>query len=231
MKMGFFSSLVTSLVGCGLIQSRSETHSAPTGQDEEVSVETTLNNDKKTLEELRKNIPPERRQENDQLKEILSLMGEVKDNPSKIRERFNRTTQRMRNSERNSVQRIRKDFNTQEKKRRDEFFKKLKNDREDFKSSKNDREARKRFYEDQDSARREFNADERDKRSQFNADLKLKSDDFSAMMREKNNEFTQELRAYTQRYNDYQKELKNKKISPIVPTGAVAPLKTGDDNQ
>ncbi|MCB0349587.1 MAG: hypothetical protein KDD38_00290 [Bdellovibrionales bacterium] len=217
-----------------MMESRSAEATASLQQQEEVSIETSLANDRKTIEELRKNIPAEKRQENDQLKEILSLMGEVKDHPSKIRDRFNRVTQRMRQDQRKASSRARSDYNRIEKKNREEFFRKLKEEREDFKSNKASREESKRFYDEQNRIRREYTSDERDRRSQFNADNKAQGDDFNAMMREKNREFTAELRAYTQRYNDYQKELKNKKNAPVsaVPStmapSYATPLKTGD---
>jgi hypothetical protein len=215
------------LVSCAV----KKAHSGP--EASEVPIETTLENDKKTIEELRKNVPAEKRAENDQTKEIMSLMGEVKDSPSRIREKFNRATQKMREAQRRESQRTRDAFNREEKRKRDDFYKKLKEERDDFNDDKRTSDQRKRFYEDQDRIRKEFTADERDKRNQFNADEKMKSDDFSNMLREKNQEFTQEMRAYTQRYNDYQNEqklLREKKNQPpanLAPT----PLKTGDDGQ
>jgi hypothetical protein len=205
------------------------------------SGETSLSDDAKSIEELRKNIPEAKRRDNDQLKEILGLMGEVKEPPQRIRDRFHRTTQRIREGHRRDVKRQRDEFNRIEKSARDDFFKKLKDEREENLSNKKlTREERQRFTEDQDRRRREFTGDERDRRQRFNSDLRQAEDDFSANLRDKTTEFNQELRAYTARYNDWQKQLKEKKagtpstpaaVSPTEYVPPVTPMKTGDDGK
>lgn len=174
----------------------------PTLQPDKLLEETTLTEDKRKIENLRQSIPEDKRRENDDLKEILSYMGEVKEHPQRIREKFNRVSQRVREKHRKEVQRIREAFNKQEKSYRDQFYLNLKKERADFLSRKHDREKVKQFYDEQDAKRREFSADERDRRHQFTSDLKTKEDDFNQDLREKVNEFNQEHRVYSQKYKE-----------------------------
>lgn len=171
----------------------------------EAQLETSLSDDRAAIEELRKNIPAERKAENDALKQILDVTLEVKDPPERVREKFSRQTQRMRQDFQKQIRRERDDFNTAEKRKRDEFFDKLKLERDEFSKRNASREARKDFYNDQDERRRRFMADQKDARDRFNSDMKQRQDDFNVMMREKNNEFNQEMRNYTVRYNEKKK--------------------------
>lgn len=177
---------------------------------DKLTYETSLTEDKNKIEDLRKDIPIEKRNDNDELREILSYMGEVSEPPRKIRDKFYRITQRVRSTHRKEVQRIRANFNKDEKSYRDQFYTKLKNEREDFLRRKVSREERKIFFDEQDARRREYAADERDRRHQFTSDLKSKEDDFNHAMREKINEFNQVHRVYSQKYDEQIKYLKNK---------------------
>ena len=58
--------------------------------------EVSVAGDQQSIEELRKNIPPEVRDRNDTLKMILSLMGEVKVHPQKVRQKFNKFQRKRR---------------------------------------------------------------------------------------------------------------------------------------
>ncbi|MCB0357970.1 MAG: hypothetical protein KDD40_13230, partial [Bdellovibrionales bacterium] len=54
------------------------------------SSEVSLAKDQQSLEELRKNIPQDVKARNDSLKIILNMMGELKEHPQKVRDKFNR---------------------------------------------------------------------------------------------------------------------------------------------
>lgn len=212
------ASLGAGLVSCVSPPSGSKT--TLTRSTEVSSSETSLSEDQKTLEELRASIPAEKRAENDQLKTILNLTGEVKDHPSLIREKFSKQTQKMRDRHRKDSQKARDTYNKIEKKTREAFYDKLKKERDDAKKKKMSRDESKEFFDNQEQRRKDFQGDERDKRNEFNADMKTKDDDFFTMMREKNNEFNEQMRDYTRRYNDWQKA-KNKSSSTFSnPTDA-----------
>jgi hypothetical protein len=202
---------------------------APSLVSEPLAEEASLSEDQKELEELRQNVPEDRRQQNDELREILSFMGELKDPPHRVRERFDRASRRVREKHRKEVQRAREAFNKQEKEYRDTFYKKLKHEREDFLSSKPTREKRQKYFDEQDTQRRDFQADERDRRHQFTSDLKMKDDDFNQRLRDLTTEFNQEYKNYVRRYNEHLTNLKKQKEAQSrPPEGFVEPLKTGD---
>lgn len=191
--------------------------------------ETSLIEDQSQIEALRQNIPVEKRTENNDLKEILSYMGEIKDPPQRIREKFNRILWRVREKHRIEVQRIRENFNKEEKSYRDQFYTSLKKEREEFLKSRVSHPDRKKFFDEQDTKRREFTADERDRRHQFTADLKMKVDDFNQTLREKINEFNQEYRVYSQKYDVQIKSLKEKnERAKHPPAGIDSPLEAGE---
>lgn len=174
------------------------------------SGDISLKDDHKSIEELRKNIAPEKRKENDELKAIMTYFGEVKELPQRIRDRFQRLMQRDRERFKRESERSRDEFNRDEKKRRDDFNAKVKKARDDFDSKKAGRDDKKRFFDDLEQQRRDFSADERTRRDDFNRDLKQKYDDFNAQARDREQEFNEQYRAYTTRFNDVQKELKRK---------------------
>jgi hypothetical protein len=175
--------------------------------------EVSIREDMTTIEDLRKNIPEQKRQENDALKNVLSLLGEVKAPPAQHRDKFNRVMRDMREKRRREAQKTRENFNKKERKDREAFLKDLKESREKFNKSKTDKDERKDFYNDQDMRRREFFANERDARKEFESEIRQQDSDFNAFYREKNDEFNKELRIYTQSFNDLQKAAKEKERS------------------
>lgn len=202
-------------VAANAIPSASELANPDTGFGE-----TSIREDIETLADLRKDIPEQKRRENDALKEVLSLLGEVKAPPEKHREKFNRTMRNMREKRRRQMTKTRDNFNKRERKDRETFLKNLKEAREDFTQKKNDRDERKEFYDEQDEKRREYFANERDARREFESEMRQSDSDFNAFYREKTDEFHKELRIYTQQYQDLQKRLKEKEKSK---TGAYVP--------
>ena len=88
--------------------------------------EVSLKDDRRSIEELRQNIPPEIRAENDALKESLALLGEVKKSPQEHREKFDRKMREMREKKRKERQKTRQEFSKNERTKRDKFLKELK---------------------------------------------------------------------------------------------------------
>lgn len=182
------------------------------GRGESQALEVSISEDQRKIEELRKNIPPEVRRENDALREILNLLGEVRHPPQQHRNRFNRTMRNMRQAHQREMRRERDQFNQEERQSRDRFLADLRKEREDF-SKKRDVEERERnhFFKDQDRRRNEYFANERDKRNIFESDQRERERDFDAVYREKTNEFNREYNIYVQRYNEMQAELREKR--------------------
>ena len=170
--------------------------------EEEVSIKA----DRSALDELRKDIPEEKRVENDEKALILELMGELKLHPSKVRSKWGTLVRKKRDKHRKTLKKWRSDYSRDEKKRREEFTKKAKKEREDFRRGKPDREKTKEFYADQDRERKEFFGNERDKRKEFESDVRSKSKEYDSYMREKNREFNEQHRLYYKRWQAREKE-------------------------
>ena len=168
--------------------------------------EVSLAGDRKSIEEMRKNIPEPVRTENDLLRETLNMMGgEVKERPEKIRNRFNKQMRKMRNKYTKESRKKREKHKKEARKKRERFLKELKKEREDFNDRKPTREQRKDFYNEQDEKRKEFFADERDKQKDFTSTMREESNDFNAMVRDRNRAFNREHRIYKKKYDEHQK--------------------------
>lgn len=213
-KMRILTQILFLLVlstGCTLVHQR-DVGKQDKGAYTEVDGEVRQVSDQASVEELRKNIPQQKRIENDQLKEILSLMGEVKEEPNRIRSRFNKVMRKRREVFRRDHRRKRDDFSKAEKKTKSQFLKSLYKERDEFKKQKGiEREERKEFFAKQDLKRKDFFADLRDKRKDFESEMSQVSKDFNAEVREHTRHFQQEYRAYSKRYRDWKKEQRKKK--------------------
>ncbi len=197
--------------------------SAPSDQ-KQVEPEVSLKADRSSVEELRKDIPPEKRKANDELRVILQLFVEAKESPERIREKYNQLNQREREKFRRESQHARDLFNRQEKKNRDAFNSEMKNERESLTAKKISGDERKHFFDDLEEKRRDFNNDERTKRDDFNTDMRQKNDDFNALMRDRDQDFNEKYRAYSVRYSEIQNA--KREHSPLAPP-PLAPTSRG----
>lgn len=205
-KLLILMSLFT-LAGCASKESGAISSSS------ESSGELSLAEQKNEIEELRKNIPEDKRRENDKLKDILTLMHNPQLSPEVMRERFNRVTQRLREGHRRDTQRARDEFNKTQKNERNEFQKKAKEKRDEFTKRKRSSEERKEFFAEQDQERRKFNADQNDKRDLFYSDAKIKNDDFMQGLKDQTSEFNAQLKAYSVKYREKQEAARKAKTS------------------
>ncbi|MEQ1663774.1 MAG: hypothetical protein ABL927_00190 [Bdellovibrionales bacterium] len=224
---------IASLLACANTSQRGDSSQVSNVED---SKEQSLVEDQKSIEELRKNIPAQKRVENDQLKEILSLMGEVKEPPAQIREKFDRVRRRMRDQFQRSGKLEREKFSRDSKKNRELFFAQLKDKRQKIldqkKAHKIDSEKAKDEFEEIEVLRKNFTSEDREKSDDFNTNLRQKSDDFNQDMRDRTNSFNQEYRVYTNRYNEHMKALKElKDHEKTPPAGYSAPLKTNSEGE
>lgn len=170
------------------------------------SSEVSLKSDRQTIEELRKNIPEETRERNDELKEILNLMADVKKEPGQIRNQFSTMQSRRRDQYRRRTEKERRSFGENEKKQREKFLQSLKEEREKRADDIKNRQERKRFYDEIDAKRKEYFANEREARKNFESRSRQESKDFYAHQREQQKEFDAELRSYRKRYDDLRRE-------------------------
>ena len=174
--------------------------------------EVSLDSDQKAIEELRKNIPPGVRLRNNELKVIMSGMGELKEHPQRVREKFNHFQRKQRSRFQKEYNNNRSDFTQREKKERDMFLKKMNKKREQGRTQKLDREQRNAFYTQLENERKDFFDEQKNQRREFESEMQQKSRDFYAHLREQQNEFNVEWRIYNKRWQDWQQE-KNKRSS------------------
>lgn len=198
--------------GRGDARSRHKTLShASDSEAADTKEELSLKKDSEEIAELRKNIPAEKREANEDLRDILSTLGEVKHPPSQQREKFESRMRKIREKQRTDRQKSRDTYNKEERRAREVFLKDLKITRERFIRSKADKDDKKEFFDKQEDQRKEFFADEKDKRRDFESDMRQKENDQTALYREKSEEFYRELKIYTAKYNEQQKALKERK--------------------
>lgn len=216
----FASLLLLSLGGCVSKTTRwPESQIAPSG-------EVSISKDQEAIEELRKNIPEQKRKENDLLKETLKMMGDGNEAPARVRDRFQKVVRDMQNNRRKQADKTRDAYNKKERKDREAFLKKLDYARDDFRRKKVDREKSREFYDEQDLKRKDFFAEQREKRQEFESENRQSQDDFRNMIREKQTEFDLEYRNYTKRYQEGQREAEAKRRaggSPYNGTPGAAP--------
>jgi hypothetical protein len=165
----------------------------------------SLTSDRKELDELRKNIPEEKKKENDELAFLSQLFADQSKSPSQIREKFDSLLRKKRDLFQKDMSKARETFVKDERKRREAFNKEQEEARNDFKKHKSSREQNSEFYSNLDGKRKDFSAAEREKRDEFESDMRDKRKNFEDYARERSSEFNQELRAYTKTYDELQK--------------------------
>lgn len=170
-----------------------------------VADEVSLKADRSEFAEMRKEIPDDVKRENDELALVLGMMSNSNEEPSKIRERFNKAVRDRREKMDKDLRKKREDFSRTEQRTREDFLKKQTADREKFVKGKNSSDARKRFFEDQDLKRKDFFAGQADKRKEFESQVTDTRKNFEDYLREKTNSFNQEHRAYTAAFYDRKK--------------------------
>jgi hypothetical protein len=198
--LNIFSSIGVLFLGCVL---------NPQKQTGQFDSEYRISQDRKSLDEIRKEIPTEKRQTNDELALILSTLGNGEKDSFKAREEWQNILRKKRNKFDDSVQKQRNDFSRIEKSNRDSFVKKLERDKEDFQKKKSDPQERSEFYQQLETQRRDYFSEEQIKRSNFEAEIRDQRSEFEDHVREKNNLFNDELRALEKR-EEARKKLEHK---------------------
>ena len=197
--------LIFVLGGCGT------TGSAPSASavDEPlVESQYRLKADREAFEELRGQIDPGKKEENDELAFMLQWMAEPRIPPADVRRKFDQAVSRSRNRFQKDERKSREEFVRRERKDREDFNREQDSRRKAFNSGKPDRDKSREFYAELDRQRKEFNSSQREKRDTFEELQRDRRKNFDSYIREKTSEFTQEHRAYGRRYEDWVKERK-----------------------
>ncbi len=166
----------------------------------------SLQADRKELEEIRSQIPAERRQKNDEMAFIWELMSDPQRPPSEVRQKFDSAVRKKRDLFDRDLKKERETFTKEERKKREAFLKDLQQQRDAFNKLKKSREEKSEFYRDVDAKRSEFFSEERDQRADFESDIRERRKSFDDYVRQKQNEFNQEHRAFTKRHEQWKKE-------------------------
>lgn len=168
----------------------------------EVPSKYKLQEDRKKFEELRKEVPQQVKEENDEKALLLELTGELRNPPDRIREKFDSLKRKKRDLFERDLKSLRKDFTENERKEREVINAELKREKDAFKIKKASPEARKEFFSETEAKRKMRYADLRQKRDDFEADVREKRKDFEDYMRSKQSEFNQEMQIYRQRWQE-----------------------------
>jgi hypothetical protein len=181
-----------------------------------------LSEDRNSFEELRKDIPVQKRSENDELAYVLQLMSQNQHTPSQVRDKFNTVLRKKRELFQKDMKKKREEFVKAEKKEKDEFLKNIEVERKDFSRNKVSSDQRREFYSDIEAKRKDFFAGQREKRDSFESDMRDSRKNFDDYAREKTSEFNQEHRAYSKKFDEIKKEKEEqkKKGSSAAPTNS-----------
>ncbi|MFN7728492.1 MAG: hypothetical protein ACK5P7_04995 [Bdellovibrio sp.] len=197
--------LLIALTGCQTFD-RSNQYVRRDDQAPLVDEKYSLKADRQKMEELRQDVPAERRRQNDEVAFALQMFQEVRRSPQEIRTQFDSAVRKKRELLNRDLQKEREQFTRAERAKRDNFLKDQKNSREAFLKSKPNKDQRDDMFKDQELKRRDFFADEREKRGDYESDVRERRKSFEDYVRERQGEFTQEYRVYSRKYDDLKRE-------------------------
>lgn len=205
------------LVGCGNAEKkgtnvyRSADEARPLVEDK-----YSISADRKAFDEIRSQIPEEKKRQNDQLALILQMVSdsqtELKKAPADIRSQFDGILRKKREQFDKDLTRERETVTKEERKKREAFLNSQQSARDGFASGKHTRDEKNEFYKDLDEKRSEYFSSERERRADFESDSRERRKNFEDYTRGKSNEFNQELRAYQKRYDEAKKERENQQF-------------------
>lgn len=199
----FFNLIIVLLASTAKVSAAEVEGSEGTSVDDKYSLKADL----KEFEELRKNIPSEKRKENDEKAFMDQMMTDLSKSPAEVRNRFSSIVNKKRDLFNKDMIKARQKFGGQEKNEREKFNKEQTEIRKDFQKKKATSEERKEFFDDYGMKRKEFYLDQKEKRDEFESDIREKRKDFDDYIRAKTDEFNQLHRDYTKRYEENKKSL------------------------
>jgi hypothetical protein len=200
-----FASWACLAAGFAVLVSGCATGPVKKATKEEASQEVHLKEDRQKLEAIRKDIPPETREFNDETSLILNLFSDQTKTPSEIQSKFYSLTNKKRDEYSKKEHRRRDDYGRDERKRRDKFMENARREREKQKINKMSKEDRAAFFAEQDTERRRNSSDEMDSRRTFEAQVREERQDFDAHMRDMRSRFDSEYKNYYKTYNERKK--------------------------
>lgn len=201
------NSKIATLVGALIIGLTGPAGAEPNSQrSSQSNPEMSIAKDRQELESLRKDIPAEKRQQNDERAFMEEFFVESGKSPGEIRQKFQKSTTKKRQQFQKSLADERKAFSARQKKERDEFMKAAKAHREDYLKSRRSQEDKKQFLGEQDLARKEFLVKQKEERENFEADVKSRRSDFEDNFRSLQSEFNQRHRDYTKNFDEKKKQ-------------------------
>lgn len=223
------------LTSCNIKNVRSEkdpsTHSVELLK---IQQEVSLSSDRDELGKLRKDTPEPVIEDNDELKFILDFFTDIRQQPSRIKSKFDRIVRRKQEKFRKQIRKQRKSFSKTEREKRKVFLKEQKDNREDFlDSDQNTKEGRKEYFDKQDEKRKVYFANARDHRKDFEAQVKEIQKDTNSYFREKKKQFRDELRIFKRKHKEWKKDqkkkaklrLKSKDYNTSSKAGSLYPMK------
>lgn len=199
-----FKIIAASIVVAGLF-SACVTRPVKRATKKEASQEVHLKEDRQKLEAIRKDIPPETREFNDETSLILNLFNDSNKSPSEIQSRFYSMTNKKRDEFSKKERRKREDYSEGERTRREKFSEDARREREKSSIDKMTKEERSRFFSEQDTQRRRFYSDQMDARRNFESQLREERQDFEAHLRDMRSRFDSEYRNYLKSYSERKK--------------------------
>jgi hypothetical protein len=186
---------------------RGEHASTQAASNDELPDELSLKADRSALEEERKDIPEERRRENDELAALLQMIqAKPNQEPSEIRDRFSKAVRDRREKSDKRLRKLREDFSKNERRAREAFLKSVKEERDAYMGSKHSPEERKDFFGKQEDTRRDFFANQSEKRHDFESKMTEDRKAFEDYIKEKTSQFNDEIRAYSASFYDRKKQ-------------------------
>jgi hypothetical protein len=205
------STLVLFSVGCTSVHERSSSRSD----------DVSLKEDQDRLNEMRKDIPEEKRKTNDRLGEMLKEWKDSRMPPERLRDKFSDAIRKQRTEIEKRHKREREDFTRAWQDKRKAFQDKQKDAREDFLSTKPKSEKREQFISRQSEDRDRFNSDARDVRDEFEERTRDERKEFESDISDRWSEFRSEYPEYVKAYNEAKaaEEKKHEESHPVTSGG------------
>lgn len=199
------------LVGCVVLTNLVATAYAADEDTTLVDSKYSLKADREALEALRKNIPVQRQNENDEKAFMDQMMTDLTKSPAEVRNKFSSILNKKRSDFSKDMNKTRDEFNKVQKKEREEYTRKSADERKSFAAGKKTADERKSFFDDQDTKRKSFYDGQKDRRESFESDIKDKRKTFDDYVRAKTDEFNQLHRDFSKRVEENRKSLADQK--------------------
>lgn len=176
---------------------------------DELSKEIRLSDDNKELNSLRKSLPDQKKQDNDDLAEYLNKLQLAERDPDRARSEFTQLVQSRREKFRDKTNKLRESYATDERKRREEFNEQQNKKREKIRNRRLKPKDSQEAYYELSEEQKDFYSHERLRRKDFEAEIQTQMKEFDFMVRERQQAFNEQMRMMK----------KKEKDAPVVPLG------------